>query len=116
MDTDKIVAQALAIQRIPSPTFDEHHRAEYLRDRFQHAGLDDVQIDSTGNVVARRGEPGEPGVLVSAHLDSVFAREAVWPARQDGGWLRGPGIGDNALGVAALVGLAAELREGLPRA
>src|SRR4030065_532372 len=72
MDTEKIVAHALAIQRLPSPTFDENERAEYLRDRFHHAGLDDVQIDSTGNVLARRGEPGEPGVLVRAHLDSVF--------------------------------------------
>jgi len=116
MDREKIVAQALAIQRIPSPTFDEHERAEYLRDRFQHAGLDDIQIDAAGNVVARRGDPREPGVLVSAHLDSVFARDAVWPARQDGGWLRGPGIGDNALGVAAVVELATELRQALPGA
>ncbi len=114
MDTERIVAQALAIQRIPSPTFDEQERAEFVRDQFQRAGLDEVHIDPTGNVVARRGEPSEPGVLVSAHLDSVFTRDAVWPARREGDWLRGPGIGDNALGVAALVELAADLRQALP--
>jgi acetylornithine deacetylase/succinyl-diaminopimelate desuccinylase-like protein len=114
MDIERIVTQALAIQRIPSPTFDEQERAEYLRDQFQSASLDEVQIDSTGNVVARRGDPSEPGILVSAHLDSVFARDTVWPARRDGDWLRGPGIGDNALGVAALVELAADLRQALP--
>ena len=102
-------------QRIPSPTFDEQERAEFVRDQFRRAGLDEVHIDSSGNVVARRGEPSAPGVLVSAHLDSVFTRDAVWPARRDGDWLRGPGIGDNALGVAALVELAADLREALPR-
>ncbi len=114
MDTERIVAQALAIQRIPSPTFDEQDRAEFVRDQFRRAGLDEVHIDPTGNVVARRGEPSKPGILVSAHMDSVFARDAVWPARRDGDWLRGPGIGDNALGVAALVELAADLREALP--
>lgn len=114
MDTERLISQALAVQRIPSPTFDEHERAEYLRDQWLQIGLDQVEIDSTGNALSRQGDPSGPAVLVSAHLDSVFARDATWPARREGDCLRGPGIGDNALGVAALVELAVDLRHTLP--
>jgi acetylornithine deacetylase/succinyl-diaminopimelate desuccinylase-like protein len=116
MDLEAFIAQALAVQRIPSPTFDEHQRAEYVRDQLQQLGLEEVQIDATGNVLGRRGAPNEPAILVSAHLDSVFARDAVWPARREGDCLRGPGIGDNALGVAALIELARDLVHSLPGA
>jgi tripeptide aminopeptidase len=44
-------------------------------------------------------------------LDSVFARDCHWPARREGDHLKGPGIGDNALGVAALIELARDLQE-----
>lgn len=109
METEGLVALALAIQRIPAPTFDEQDRAEYVRGEFARAGLKDVHIDPTGNAVGRIGGQGERAILVSAHMDSVFRRGAVQPARREGDRLKGPGIGDNALGVAALVGLAREL-------
>jgi tripeptide aminopeptidase len=109
MDTEELAALAVAIQRIPSPTFDEHNRAEYVRNEFARVGLKDVQIDSTGNALGRIGNLGEPALLVSAHMDSIFSRDAVQPALRAGDRLRGPGIGDNALGVAALIGLAREI-------
>jgi acetylornithine deacetylase/succinyl-diaminopimelate desuccinylase-like protein len=109
MDKEDLVALAMAIQRIPAPTSDERERAEYVRGEFVRAGLKDVQIDPAGNTLGHIGEPGEPALLVSAHMDSVFARDAVRPAHREGNRLRGPGIGDNALGVAALIGLALEL-------
>jgi len=109
MDTDELVVLALAIQRIPSPTFGEHDRAEFVRLELAQAGLEDVQIDSTGNVLGRVGHLGQPALLVCAHMDSVFPRGDVRPAVRAGDRIRGPGIGDNALGLAALIGLARDL-------
>jgi tripeptide aminopeptidase len=109
METEEIVALALAIQRIPSPTLEEHERATFLRDEFSRSGLQAVQIDAGGNAVGRAGPTGAAAILVSAHMDSVFARHEIQPAQRASDRLKGPGIGDNALGVAALIGLAREI-------
>ena len=109
MDTEELVTLAMTIQRIPSPTLDEHDRADYLRNEFSRAGLQEVQIDSAGNTLGRIGDSAGPAILVSAHMDSIFARDAIRPAQRDGNRIKGPGIGDNALGLAALIGLAREL-------
>jgi tripeptide aminopeptidase len=109
MDTEDLVALALAIQQIPSPTLDERGRAEFVRSEFTRTGLNEVQIDAAGNVLGGIGELSEQALLVSAHMDSVFSRDAVGPAQRTGDRVRGPGIGDNALGLAALIGLARDL-------
>jgi len=109
MDTEGLVTLAMTIQRIPAPTSDEHERAEFVRSEFVRAGLKDPEIDTAGNVLGCIGDPDAPALLVSAHMDSVFARDAIRPARREGNRLTGPGIGDNALGVAALIGLARDL-------
>lgn len=103
-----------AIQQIPAPTFNEGWRAEFLYAQFQALQLDSVQIDSTGNVLARLpGGPGKP-VVVSAHLDSVFPIGFQLHLDRQPERICGPGIGDNALGVAALLALAEAGRSILP--
>ncbi len=130
---DRVVELAIAIQSIPAPTFDEGRRAEYVCGQFLAAGLADVQIDSAGNVYGRRaGGPGmtlagagcarihasgaspeppgqaRPPLVVSAHTDTVFPLGTDLTLQRVRGRARlvGPGIGDNALGVAGLLGLA----------
>jgi len=74
----------------------------------------DPAIDATGNVMARFGPPDGPAAVVAAHLDTVFGPEVdVTPAR-DGDVLRGPGIGDDSLAVAALVHTARRLAARAP--
>jgi acetylornithine deacetylase/succinyl-diaminopimelate desuccinylase-like protein len=74
----------------------------------------EAAIDATGNVVARFGPPDGPAAVVAAHLDTVFGPEVdVTPAR-DGDVLRGPGIGDDSLAVAALVHTARRLAARAP--
>src|SRR6185295_933059 len=65
--------QHLELCRIPSPTFLEHRRAEWMAAQFRSYGLD-AQIDRAGNVVAFL-EPSAKGPLVAltAHLDTVIA-------------------------------------------
>ncbi|HQZ71123.1 MAG TPA: M20/M25/M40 family metallo-hydrolase [Anaerolineae bacterium] len=109
----------LAVQSVPAPTFDEGRRAEFVARQLRAAGLADVAIDPAGpNVVARwpGRRPGK-GVLVSAHLDTVFPAGTPLDAQRTGLRLAAPGIGDNSLGVTGLILLAQALaRRGQPTA
>jgi tripeptide aminopeptidase len=112
MFIDSLLDLALQIQQIPAPTFDEARRAEFIRMRFAAEGLANVQTDSTGNVLARLpGNGSGLPLIISAHLDTVFPLETDLTSRRDFDKISAPGIGDNALGVAALFGLLWRLRE-----
>lgn len=101
----------MELARIPAPPFGEAARAEWLRARFAELGLEDVHVDTVGNVLGiRRGaERGTKSVAVTAHIDTVFPAGTPLDIRLEGGKLRGPGISDNASGVTALLALAAAL-------
>ncbi|HET6846988.1 MAG TPA: M20/M25/M40 family metallo-hydrolase [Anaerolineales bacterium] len=107
----RLLELATQIQQIPAPTFEEGRRAEMVRTLFAGEGLQDVSLDSVNNVYGRL--PGQRGVdplIISAHLDTVFPAEQLALSRQDHR-IHGPGIGDNSLGVAALLGLLWMLRD-----
>lgn len=106
MDLNRLTERALAFQRIPAPTFSEAARAERLAHELTDAGVADVFTDDVGNVLARLPGRGPQAVVVSAHLDSVFGPEDHRPALRIQDRLIGPGIGDNAVSLAALVELA----------
>lgn len=112
MKIESLLDLTLQIQQIPAPTFNEVRRAEFIQARFQAEGLEDVQIDHAGNVLARlpgRGS-GSP-LILSAHLDTVFPLETDLTSSRNDDRIAGPGIGDNSLGVAALFGILWQLRE-----
>ena len=115
---ERMLDLAIAIQQIPAPTFEEGERAEFVSGRFLEAGLQDVSVDEAGNVLARLPGADAPPLVVSAHLDTVFARGTNLRLTRGPERIHGPGIGDNSMGVAALLGLAWTLRErgtfGLP--
>ena len=57
----------------------------------------------------------QPALLVSAHTDTVFPPETDLRLRRlNNGLIRGPGIGDNSTGVAALLTLAETLTQLAP--
>jgi len=104
--TREVIERAIAIQQIPSPTFGEGKRSIYLRDLFIQKKLSDVTIDDLGNVFARlEGSGNRPPAIFSAHLDTVFPATTDLSVRRTEGMIYGPGISDNALGLASLVGL-----------
>ena len=104
---EHVVETAIEIQQIPAPTFDEQRRSDLVRRRLEALGLDGVEQDALGNVYAcRPGLHRRPGVLLAAHLDTVFPQGTDLTVRREGPRVFGPGIGDNSLGVAALVHLA----------
>jgi tripeptide aminopeptidase len=113
----RILDLAIAIQQIPAPTFHEAERAEFVRARFAEEGLQGVEIDSAGNVYAcfnsdRRlpAVKGQP-LIVSAHLDTVFSLNIDLSIKREQERLLAPGIGDNSMGVAGLIGLVWALRQ-----
>lgn len=111
---DRVLELACEIQQIPAPTFGEAARAEFVRQKFGALGMEDVQTDSVGNVYARlpaRVGGGARPSLVTAHTDTVFPTDTPLELRRTEGRVYGPGIGDNSLGVAGLLGLAWALRE-----
>jgi acetylornithine deacetylase/succinyl-diaminopimelate desuccinylase-like protein len=107
---------AIAIQQVPAPTFDEAERSTLVLDRLRALGLSDIASDELGNVYGRRpGREPRPGLLISAHLDTVFPRDTDLRLRYEGDRVYGPGLGDNSTGVAGLIHLAQAMqRHDLP--
>lgn len=100
--TESIADLATTICRIPAPTGQEAERSDYVFSVFEELGYQPVQ-DEIGNVFVQRGSRGGPLTLVAAHLDTVFPAGTPLTVLRDGDFLRGPAIGDNSLGVAAMI-------------
>ncbi len=108
----EVVQEVITICQIPAPTFEEERRTQYVKQRMEAFGLEEVAVDSVGNVVGRiRGTGGGPAVLLAAHIDTVFPMETDLTVRVDGEILRAPGVGDNSASVAVMLHAARLLRE-----
>jgi tripeptide aminopeptidase len=110
-DTDTLEWQR-AVAAIPAPTGDERRRADAVAHKLGEVGLDDVRRDGAGNVIARWRRDGSEGagVVVAAHLDTVFPSGTDLTVRQHGPRFIAPGISDNARGLAGITALAAACR------
>jgi acetylornithine deacetylase/succinyl-diaminopimelate desuccinylase-like protein len=108
-----VIDETITIQQIPAPTFEEAERADYAAGRFREIGLQDVTLDETFTALGRLpgANPDAPALCISAHLDTVFPADTDLTIRRDGDSIHGPGIGDNSVGVASLIGLAAACAE-----
>lgn len=106
-----VLAWQRAIAEVPAPTGEEGARAALIAERFAALGLADVRTDAAGNVLARLGSGEGAGVVLAAHLDTVFAAATSHVVTMIDGRLAGPGIADNARGLAALLAVAAVLRQ-----
>jgi tripeptide aminopeptidase len=109
MELNRLISNTLAIQAIPAPTFGEGRRAGFIHQAFSEAGLAMVETDSIGNVYGVIRGGSAPPVVLSAHLDTVFEEQANVKAKLEGERLVGPGVGDNAIALAALIELAHDL-------
>src|SRR5438046_349001 len=102
------LARQAALSAIPAPTGAEGRRAAHMAELFRTIGLCDVMVDHAGNVhgwLRKNGEKSAP-VVLAAHLDTVFGAEVDVAVERRGQRLEGPGISDNARGLAALVAVA----------
>src|SRR5213596_1410620 len=107
------LARQAALSAVPAPTGAEGRRAARVAELFREVGLQDVLIDEVGNVRGWTAGAGGSGkrdgagpVVLAAHLDTVFGPDVNVAVERRGRRLRGPGISDNARGLAALVAVA----------
>jgi acetylornithine deacetylase/succinyl-diaminopimelate desuccinylase-like protein len=102
-----VLETAQEIARVSAPTGHEANRAEFVSRLFQAHGVPDVSTDDIHNVVGRHRSKSESetAVLLAAHIDTVFAHGTTLNIWTDGARAYGPGLGDNSLGVAAVVHL-----------
>lgn len=108
----RVIELACKIQQIPAPTFAEKRRSAFVQECFSAAGLSHVSQDSIGNVYAcLPGKSSTSPVVITAHLDTVFPDSTDLTLRYYPDKIIGPGIGDNSLGVAAIIGMAWCLRD-----
>lgn len=99
----EVARLAVRIAEVPAPTGSESARAAFVGDLFRARGYD-VEIDEVENVYVRRGNRGRQVLLFAAHTDTVFPASTPLQIRRTTTRLTGPGVGDNSLGVAALLG------------
>lgn len=108
-----VIDKAIAIQQIPGPTFAEAERAAMISQQFAELALDDIRIDAVQNVYGRMpgANPDLPALMLMAHTDTVFPAETDLTIQHNGGGtIYGPGLGDNSIGVAGMLGLAYALK------
>lgn len=100
------------VAEIPAPPFHEGRRASFVEALFRELGLEEVHRDAVGNVLGLRpGLDPQSIVLVTAHIDTVFPPETDIQIRRQGNRWVGPGIADNAAGVAAMLTVVRSLQE-----
>ena len=97
--------------RIPAPPFGEAARAQWLAQKFKEVGLEGVHLDEVGNVLGLRPGSADGVISVSAHIDTVFPSDTPLNVHQHGAKFYGPGISDNAAGIAALLALTGAFRD-----
>ena len=106
----ELMRDQIRICQIPAPPFHESARAAAMKTAFEQAGLSNVRVDRVGNVLGDwPAVAARPHVVVAAHLDTVFPEGTDIRITRDGSRLRGPGIGDDCRGLAALIAIARTL-------
>jgi acetylornithine deacetylase/succinyl-diaminopimelate desuccinylase-like protein len=100
------IDRQVALAEVAAPTGDEGARASAVCRHWQGIGLPST-IDDAGNVIAsRRGATDDAPVVVCAHLDTVFDADVPHTMARAKDRIVGPGIGDNARGLAGMLAIA----------
>jgi len=107
---DVTLARQAELSATPAPTGAEGARGARVAELFREIGLSQVGVDQAGNVRGWLGNGhGSAPVVLAAHLDTVFGPEVDVRVRRRGQRLEGPGISDNARGLAAVLAVAEAL-------
>jgi tripeptide aminopeptidase len=109
---EAIIQDWIHLTEIPSPSGHEEKRAQYMRNRFESAALDEVLCDESGNVVGVWKGSGEGKTfLLSAHMDTVF--QEVWDIKviREGNVLKAPGVGDDTASLINMLWTIRALKE-----
>ena len=104
--SEVLLSNLVMVGEIPSPTFKEAKRVEFMLDRFTEAELQNSSTDEAGNAVAiLPGKEGKENILVVAHTDTLYSEKIDHTLTIQPNSVIGPGVGDNSLGVAVILTL-----------
>lgn len=107
-----ILANLVMIGEIPSPTFKEERRIDFLIDRFDEAGLKKSSVDEVGNGIAvYEGNSGDNNILLVGHADTVHSQKVDHTITVEPNTICGAGVADNSLGLAVIASLPIILDE-----
>jgi tripeptide aminopeptidase len=107
-----LFANVVMAGEIPAPSGGERRITRFLSDRFTESGLANISLDHAGNVAGvLPGRAGARHLLVSAHVDKIWAETDDHTVSVGVGRMSGRGIADNSLGVAVLATLPLILDE-----
>jgi acetylornithine deacetylase/succinyl-diaminopimelate desuccinylase-like protein len=101
-DSQLILSEAMEIARIPAPPFGEAARAAHVVGLLGAVPGWTVRTDKVGNIiVAPTSTVASRALWVLIHLDTVFGESTALEFSSGNGVAFGPGIGDNAVAIAA---------------
>ena len=104
---EKTIKNHIELTEIEAPPFKEERRAKEFAERLKLAGIENVWIDSIGNVIGfLKGSVGNKNIAVDAHIDTVFPEGTDVEVRVKNDTLFAPGIGDDTRGLAMILTLA----------
>ena len=103
--TVKMLKRALSLY---TPSLSETPMAEFLADKCDDLGFDDIRIDDVGNIIAKKGS-GSPKILLCGHMDVVPGKIRV---RREGDFLYGRGASDAKAPLMAMLFAAASVQNG----
>ncbi|NIM25628.1 MAG: M20/M25/M40 family metallo-hydrolase [Nitrososphaeria archaeon] len=112
MDTNFTVTPRFAVKmlekalRLYTPSLNERALAEFLADKCDDLGFEDIHIDEVGNILAKKGS-GSPKILLCGHMDVVPGKVKV---RKEGDSLYGRGASDAKAPLMAMLFAAASIQ------
>ena len=108
---EKTNKNLIELTEIEAPPFKEEKRAKEFAKRLQFAGLENVWIDSIGNVIGfLKGSIGNKNIAINAHIDTVFPEGTDVRVQERNDTLYAPGIGDDTRGLAMLLTIAETIK------
>jgi len=112
LDTHFTVTPRFAVKmlekslRLYTPSLSEKPMAEFLADKCDDLGFEDIQIDEVGNIIAKKGS-GAPKIMLCGHMDVVPGKVKV---RKEGDSLYGRGASDAKAPLMAMLFAAASIQ------
>ncbi|MCP4688405.1 MAG: M20/M25/M40 family metallo-hydrolase [Desulfobacterales bacterium] len=101
-----VVEEIKTIAGIPSPTFFESEKSNYVLSRFKALNLEEIRIDEVNNVIGKLTGEADDGIfIICAHIDTVFPMETELVVREQGDRLYCPSIGDNSTSIAGVLAI-----------
>lgn len=104
---ETIITNIVLIGQIPSPTFKEKKRTQFVMERLAEIQVDECSTDGYRNPIGiiRGTSESKPPIFVVANLDTVFSRDVDHYYTIKENSITGAGILDNSLAVGILVSL-----------